>query len=200
MTIFRTTFVLLLLISISSHGQTLPADSLSMNSNSLSFWADITSIIGFAFTIILGIIGLMINNKIKIIQRNIQFDARIKTLINQLAKSKSTYPKHLRSYPNSINQIRFEISQTEVLLKNIKIKVTGAERQTVNKLLNEINLMKIGKFINEQDRKKGLGARIKSLFIVRQETSEQNVWDFYTELSALQTQLETLIEDKKNII
>ena len=36
-----------------------------------------------------------------------------------------------------------------------------------------------------------------TMFIKRLETSEQDLWKFYTELSALQTQLENLIEDKK---
>ena len=171
--------------------------NLDTPNNILSLVGNWSSIVGLLLTIVLGIFGYFINSKIKEIQRNIKFGFRIKKLIYQLDKSKSKYPKLLEDYVNSIKDIRYEVLQTEVILKDIKSKVTGQEINKINTLLDQIWIMKIGNFINEKDRKKGGISSIRSLFLKRSETSEDNVWDFYTELSAFQTQLENLIEDKK---
>lgn len=165
--------------------------------DTLSIIGNWSSIVGLLLTIVIALIGYLINNRIKEIQRNIQFDVRIKNLIQQLDKSKSTYLKYFQDYANSINNIRFEVSQTEVILKNIKNKINGQEKKNINKLLKQVWRMKVGNFINEQDRKKGLWISIQALFIKRLETSEQDLWTFYTELSALQTQIENLAQDKK---
>lgn len=161
--------------------------------NELGSWS---SILGLLITILLAIIGYIINNRIKEIQRDIQFDARIKSLIKQLEKSKSSYPKFLQNYSDSINNIRFEISQTEVILKNIKTKIKGPEKKAISNLLKQIKRMKLGEFINEQERPKGFWISLESIIYDRLEISENDLWNFYTELSAMQTQLENLIEDK----
>lgn len=168
-----------------------------MDNNSLSFLGNWSSIIGLAITVFVAIIGYIINNKIKEIQRELLFSARIKSLIKNLDKSKSNYPKYLQDYQNSQSQIRFEISQTEVILKTILKKVTNNEKKTLNKLIDQIKIMKSGYFIYEQQRKKGIWISMKHVFVKNNEISEKDVWTFYTDLSALQTQLENLVEDKK---
>jgi hypothetical protein len=162
----------------------------------LDFLGNWTSIFGFILTFILAIIGYLIKNRIKEIQRNIQFDVRILNLIKQLEKSKSKYPMYLRNYNGTIKQIRYEMLQTEVILKNLKLKVTGMEKRSVKAILGRIWKMKFGNFINEIDRKRGIWIKIQSAFYKRLETSEDDLWNFYTELSALQTALENLIKDK----
>ena len=162
--------------------------------NQIGSWS---SFIGLIITIVLVVFGYFINNKVKDLQRNFLFDVRIKKLLKQLDTSKSSYPKYLNNYKNSIKDIRFEISQTEAILKNLKPKVTGIEKRNISELCKEISLMKIGDFISEEERNKSFPFWTKSLFIVTKETSEEDLWNFYTELSALQTSLENLVDDKK---
>lgn len=168
-----------------------------MDNDNLSFIGNWSSILGLLLTIIIAFIGYLINNRIKEIQRDIQFNARIRSLIKHLDKSKSNYPKYLEDYENSQQKIRYEISQTDVILRNIKKKITKNEKKSLNKLLDQIKLIKAGYFINEQQRKKGIWTWIKNLFVKSLEISEKDLWNFYTDLSALQTQLENLVEDKK---
>jgi hypothetical protein len=187
-----TLLLFLLFVSVYSFANSEKSES----GNLLDQLGSLSSIIGLLITIILAIIGYLINNRIREIQRDIQFDARIKSLIKQLEKSKSSYPKFLQDYSESIKSIRFEISQTEVILRNINMKITGSEKKAVNNLIKKIKRMKMGEFINEEERPQGFFIFIQSFFIDRLETSEEDLWNFYTELSAIQTQLENLIEDK----
>lgn len=168
-----------------------------MDNNNLSFFGNCSSILGLLVTILIAFIGYLINDRIKEIQRDIQFYARIKSLIKHLEKSKSNYPKYLQDYHSFQPQIRYEISQTEVILRNIKKKISNKEKKSLNKLLDQIRLIKSGYFINEQQRRKGIWISIKYLFVKSLEISEKDLWNFYTDLSALQTQLENLVEDKK---
>jgi|WetSurMetagenome_2_1015567.scaffolds.fasta_scaffold01193_10 hypothetical protein len=167
------------------------------SNESLSFFGNWSSILGLFFTVLVAFIGFLINNRIKEIQRNIQFHERIKSLIKQLATSKSKFPKFLDDYDNSQPLIRLEISQAEVILREIEKKLSYKDKKRIKRLLKDIQLLNIGHFIHEGQKKKGFLIFIKRLFIKPNEISETNIWNFYRDLSALQTQLENLLEDKK---
>jgi hypothetical protein len=169
-----------------------------LTNDNLSIIGNWSSILGLFATLILSVMGLIINNKIKEIQRKIQFDARIESLLSQLDISKSNYSKYLQDYEKAKPQIIYEISQTEVILKNIKGKISTADKKytDINKVLDKIKYFKSCKFINEDQRKKSIGILIRSIFLKNLEISETDIWTFYSEVSALQTQLENLIEDK----
>lgn len=66
-----------------------------MTNENLSFFGNLSSIVGLLVTILVAVIGYLINDRIKEMKRNIQFYTRIKSLITQLKKSKSKYLKHL---------------------------------------------------------------------------------------------------------
>ena len=119
-----------------------------------------------------------------------------KHLHSYLPKSRiCNYRLHLDDYENSQENIRYEISQIEVIIRDIKKKVNNEERKSLKKLLGQIWLLKAGHFINEQQRKKGFWISIKHLFVISSEISEKDLYNFYNDISALQTELENLFED-----
>ncbi len=160
--------------------------------NQLGSWS---SILGLILTICLSIFGFFIERKVTSIQRQIVFDKRIRPLLKELEQSKKKYPNYINDYEESVINIKYEISQTKVILSNMRNKVDGETKREIDDVLKQIKSIKSANHsINKQ---RGIIKKILFLFYKKNEINKNDIWQFYSDLSAVQTSIEMLIKDKK---
>ena len=134
-------------------------------SETVSLMGGIASILGL-------FISILILWGLRSIRLHYLLKARIPDLIDSLSEKADQLSKYYQDFDSSIREIETNLRQCEATLKNLKIKVSGVERQAVKALLKKF-------------KKKERPIRIDT------------AWDIYDDLQGLIESLKHLMRDRK---
>lgn len=137
-------------------------------SNYLSDLGSYASIVGLFITILVFI-------NLKKVRNQFLFQARYPALKKAISSHSDTLSKHLNAFPESLEDIESELQPCLANLKNLKVKLTGPTKKSVQQLI--IMISDIPRPLREE--------------------SKQGLRNVYSALVGLETELKNLSEDQK---
>jgi hypothetical protein len=162
----------------------------------LDIWANVLEVIGFLVTVATIVISLRVKSEVAQLKLNYLFKARLPDHRTKLREKADSLKNHLRTYEDSIEEIKEVLVMIEAELQSLSEKLQGRELKTVKHLISFISMKRNNRFRVKRDDESKLIVFIKQYVPIPFETSCADGWAIYTEVSGVVERIGNLLTDR----
>ncbi|OAV45074.1 hypothetical protein [Lewinella sp. 4G2] len=153
-----------------------------------AYWGSWASIVGLLITIISFVVIIFVDRKLKKLKKNVMHKTSIDQIYKEIKKLTSKVSKHIQDPENSFMNLIEDCKYLDVALTNL-IEVSDA-----NVIIHSKKLKERCKFISKLSYSE---TPIYKFYVFKASVNENELWDFYTDLSSNNKRIETYIANKK---